>query len=146
MTANHAPPPPRPVTQSAGFWPLMGYAVVLGVFGGFAGLVFLGVVSHAEKWNVDSNPHWLGGHWGWVAVTAGAGLVVGLLHRMLKVPEETPGIIAEIKTGEVDRQLVPAMVAISAVSLIGGASLGPEKALGSMGGGVGVWIAEQRTL
>ncbi len=124
----------------------MGYAAVLGIFGGFAGLVFLGLLSQGEKWNVDSNPHWLGGHWWWVAVTGAAGLVVGLLHRMLHVPEETPGIIAEIKTGQLDARLVPATVAISAVSLIGGASLGPEKALGSMGGGVGTWIAERRAL
>jgi H+/Cl- antiporter ClcA len=124
----------------------MGYAVVLGVFGGFAGLVFLGVVGDGEKWNVDSNPHWLGGNWWWVAVTAAAGLIVGLLHRLLRVPEQTPGIIAEIKTGQVDARLVPAMVVISAVSLIGGASLGPEKALGSMGGGVATWIAKRRAL
>ena len=98
----------------------MGYAAALGVFGGFAGLVFLGVVSHGEKWNVDTNPHWLGGHWWWVAVTAAAGLIVGLLHRWLHVPEQTPGIIAEISTGKVNARLVPAIAVISAVSLIGG--------------------------
>jgi H+/Cl- antiporter ClcA len=124
----------------------MGYAVALGIFGGFAALVFLGVVDHREKWSVDSNPHWFGGHWWWVAVTAGAGLIVGVLHRLLRVPEQTPGIIADIKTGEVDAPLVPAMVLISAVSLIGGASLGPEKALGSIGGGTGTWIAKRRKL
>ena len=124
----------------------MGYAAALGVFGGFAGLVFLGVVGDGEKWNVDSNPHWLGGHWWWVAVTAAAGLIVGLLHRLLRVPEQTPGIIAEIKTGQVDARLVPATVLISAVSLVGGASLGPEKALGSMGGGAATWIARRRAL
>ncbi|MGZ6790697.1 MAG: hypothetical protein ACXVGQ_12330, partial [Mycobacteriaceae bacterium] len=99
MSASPEPPVPRPVTQSAGFWPLMGYAAALGVFGGFAGLVFLGVIGHGEKWNADSSPHWLGGHWWWVAVTAAAGLIVGLLHRWLRVPEQTPGIIAEISTG-----------------------------------------------
>jgi H+/Cl- antiporter ClcA len=135
-----------PVTQSRGFWPLMGYAVALGVFGGFVGLLFLGAINQGEKWNMHSNPHWLDGHWWWVAVTAGAGVVVGLLHRLLRVPEATPGIIAEIKTAEVDRSLVPGLVTISAVSIIGGASLGPEKALGSMGGGVGSWIAERRKL
>ena len=41
---------------------------------------------------------------------------------------------------------MPAMVVISAVSLIGGASLGPEKALGSAGGGAGTWIAKRRAL
>ena len=32
---------------------------------------------------------------------------------------------------------MPGVVAVSAVSLIGGASLGPEKALATMGGGAG---------
>ena len=146
MSASPEPPAPPPVTHSAGFWPLMGYAAALGVFGGFAGLVFLGVIGDGEKWNVDSNPHWLGGHWWWVAITAAAGLIVGLLHRWLRVPEQTPGIIAEINTGQVDARLAPAMVAISAVSLIGGASLGPEKALGSMGGAAATWIARRRAL
>jgi len=37
-------------------------------------------------------------------------------------------------------------VAVSAVSLIGGASLGPEKALGSIGGGAGTWVSQRRGL
>ena len=37
-------------------------------------------------------------------------------------------------------------MAVSTVSLIGGASLGPEKALGSMGGGAGSWMAQRRGL
>jgi H+/Cl- antiporter ClcA len=41
---------------------------------------------------------------------------------------------------------VPSIVAVSAVSLIGGASLGPEVALGSMGGGAGTWLARRRGL
>jgi H+/Cl- antiporter ClcA len=38
------------------------------------------------------------------------------------------------------------MAVVSVVSLIGGASLGPEKALGAMGGGAGIWIAQRRAL
>ena len=41
---------------------------------------------------------------------------------------------------------MPGIVVVSAVSLIGGASLGPEKALGSMGGGAASWIARRRGL
>ena len=33
---------------------------------------------------------------------------------------------------------------MSAVSLIGGASLGPEKPLGSLGGGAGTWLSQRR--
>jgi H+/Cl- antiporter ClcA len=140
------PPVQPPITRSKEFWVLTGYAIALGVFGGLAGLLFLGLITRGEKWNVDSNPHWFGGHWWWVAATAAAGLIVGLMHRALKVPEQTPGIIAELQTGQVDATLVPGIVAISAVSLIGGASLGPEKTLGSIGGGAGTWIARRKRL
>src|SRR5262249_27583388 len=33
-----------PVTRQRGFWVLMGYAVVLGVFGAFAALIFVGAI------------------------------------------------------------------------------------------------------
>jgi len=48
--------------------------------------------------------------------------------------------------GARDPGLVPGVALVSAVSLIGGASLGPEKALGTMGGGVGSWIARRKGL
>jgi chloride channel protein, CIC family len=45
-----------------------------------------------------------------------------------------------------DAGLVPGTMAVSAVSLIGGASVGPEKVLASMGAGVGSWVARRRGL
>jgi H+/Cl- antiporter ClcA len=135
-----------PVTQKREFWVLMGYAVALGVFGGFAGLVFIGVITFGGKWYSDSHPGWFGGHWWWVAVAAGAGVVVGLLRRLTRLPHEVPGLFADLQTEHVDPRLVPGIVAVSTVSLIGGASLGPEKALGAMGGGAGSWLAKRRGL
>ena len=44
MSATSEPAPSPPFTQSREFWVLMGYAVALGVFGAFAGLVFMGVI------------------------------------------------------------------------------------------------------
>jgi H+/Cl- antiporter ClcA len=144
-TSEPAPPPP-PFTQDREFWVLMGYAVALGVFGAFAGLVFMGVIGFGGSWYADSDTGWFGGQWWWVAVTAGAGVVVGLLRRVTRLPEEMPGLIDDLKDGHVDPRLVPGIAVVSAVSLIGGASLGPEKALGSMGGGAGSWIAQRRNL
>ncbi len=132
-----------PVTQSRDFWVLMGYAVALGVLGAFAGLIFIGVIGFGGKWYVDSHPGWLGGRWWWIAVTAGAGVVVGLLRRLTRLPEQVPGLIADLQEEHVDPRIVPGIVAVSAVSLIGGASLGPEKALGSIGGGAGSWLARR---
>ena len=135
-----------PVTQKREFWVLMGYAVVLGVFGAFAGLVFIGVIKFGGKWYDDSHPGWFGGHWWWVAVAAAAGIVVGLLRRLTRLPEQVPGLFEDLKTEHVDTGLVAGVAVVSAVSLIGGASLGPEKALGTMGGGAGSWIAKRRGL
>ena len=78
-------------------------------------------------------PHWLGGHWWWVAVTAAAGLIVGLLHRFLRVPEQTPGIIAEINTGQVDARLVPATVAHIGSLAHRGGEPGPGESAGIHG-------------
>ena len=135
-----------PVTQQREFWVLMGCAVALGVFGAIVGLVFIGVITFGGKWYDDSDPGWFGGQWWWVAVAAAAGAGVGLLRRLTRLPQEVPGLFADLQTGRVETGLVPGIVAVSTVSLIGGASLGPEKALGAMGGGAGSWLARRRAL
>ncbi len=48
MSVASGPAASQPFTQKRDFWVLMGYAVVLGVFGAFAGLVFMGVT----RWQV----------------------------------------------------------------------------------------------
>ncbi len=146
MTAASGPPGPPPITQTRGFWTLMGYSVALGVLGAAAALLFMGVIGFGDNWYVDPNPGWFGGQWWWIAVTAGAGVLVGLLRRLTHLPDQTSGLIADLQDEHVDPVPVPAIVAVSAVSLIGGASLGPEKALGSIGGGAGTWIARRRGL
>jgi len=125
---------------------LIAYALILGVIGAFLGLVFLGLVAFGSKWFVATNVGWMGGEWWWVAVTAGAGLIVGILHRVLNLPDKTPGVIADLQAGHADPALVPGILFTSAVSLMGGASLGPEKALGSTVGGLGSWLSRRRGL
>jgi hypothetical protein len=61
-------------------------------------------IAGGGKWNIDSNPHWLGGHW-WVVRSQPRNFIVGSL-RWLRVPRKT-GIIAEINTGQVDARLAP---------------------------------------
>jgi H+/Cl- antiporter ClcA len=135
-----------PLTQTRQFWVLLGYAATLGVLGALASLVFMGVIGIGDNWYVVASTGWFGGHWWWIAVTAAAGALVGLLRRLTRLPEHTPGLIAELEEGRVEPRLVPGIVAVSAVSLIGGASLGPEKALGSIGGGAGSWVSRRRKL
>ncbi len=146
MTATPEQDAAPPVTQTREFWVVLAYAVVLGVFGAFAGLIFVGAITGGGKWYSDSEPGWFGGHWWWVAVGAAAGVGVGLVRRLTSLPWKTPGMFDDLQTEEVDFGLVPGLAAVSAVSLIGGASLGPEKALGAMGGGMGTWLAQRRRL
>jgi H+/Cl- antiporter ClcA len=144
-----APPeqgPSLPFTGKREFWVLMAYAVALGAFGALAALVFMGVIGVGNNWYTDSDSGWFGGRWWWVAITAAAGVGVGLLRHVTRLPEQIPGLIADLKEEQVNPRLVPGIVAASAVSLIGGASLGPEKALGSMGGGAGTWSSRRRGL
>ena len=146
MSAATEPAAAPPFTQTREFWVLIAYAVALGVIGAFAGLVFLGVIKLGGKWYTDSNPRWFGGHWWWIAVTPAAGVAVGLLRRLTRLPEELLGLIADLKEEHVNPKLVPGTVLVSAVSLIGGASLGPEKALSYIGGGAGEWLSRRRRL
>jgi H+/Cl- antiporter ClcA len=135
-----------PITRKREFWVLVGYAVALGVFGAFTGLVSLGVIKFGGRWSTGFHPGWFGGHWWWVAVTAAAGVVVGVLRRLTRLPEEVPGLFEDLKAEHFDAGLVPGTIAVSAVSLIGGASVGPEKVLASMGAGAGSWLARRRGL
>ena len=124
----------------------MAYALGLGVFGAFAALLFMGVIGFGNNWYTVSDPGWFGGQWWWVGVTAAAGVVVGLLRRLTHVPAKIPTLVEDLERAYVDPRSVPGIVAVSAVSLIGGASLGPEEALGAMGGGAGGWISRRRGL
>ena len=84
-----ASPQELPVTRTREFWPLMGYSIVLGVFGAFFSLAFLWVIGKGGKWYMTSSDSWWGGHWWWVAVTAAAGVAVGLLRNWTKLPGKT---------------------------------------------------------
>lgn len=133
-------------TQVRSFWELMLTAVFLGIVGAFAGLVFLGVTGLGADWYGEPGLGWFDGEVWWIPVAAGAGLIVGILRRAFDMPSKTPGLIEDLQSEQIDTRLVGKVVAVSAVSLIGGASLGPEVALGQMGGGTGSYIAERRKL
>jgi H+/Cl- antiporter ClcA len=136
------------LTRSPGFWVIMRYAALFGVVLAFAALAFLGLVKDGTKlwFTLPKNPGWLDGSLWWVVVTAGAGVLVGVLRRFLTVPVKLPGTVKELKDQRVEPSTVLRAVAVSLVSLAGGASLGPEDALGKMGGGLGTWVSERQKL
>ena len=126
----------------------MGYAAFFGVVLAFASLAFLGLIKGGtDLWfTLPKHPGWFDGSLWWVAVTAAAGVLVGVLRRLFRLPAKLPGTVEEIKDGRVEPSTVPGAVAVSLVSLAGGASLGPEDALGKLGGGLGTWVSERRKL
>ena len=136
------------LTRSPGFWVTMRDAALLGVVLAFAALAFLGLLSGGtDLWfTLPKDPGWFDGSLWWVGVTAGAGVLVGVLRRVLRVPLKLAGIFEELKDERVEPTTAPAAVVVSLVSLVGGASLGPEAALGKMGGGLGTWFSERRKL
>jgi H+/Cl- antiporter ClcA len=136
------------LTKRPGFWLVIRDAAILGVVLGVAALAFLGLVKGGTKlwFTLPDDPGWFDGSLWWVAVTAGAGVLVGALRRFLGVPAKLPGTLEEIKNQRVDPSTAPAAVAVSLVSLVGGASLGPEDALGRMGGALGTWGSDRRKL
>jgi chloride channel protein, CIC family len=136
------------LTRSPGFWVIVRHAIVLGVVLGFAGLAFVGLVEGgSDLWfTLPEDPGWFDGSLWWVAVTAGAGLLVGVLRRVFRVPAKLAGTVEELKEQRVEPSTVPGAIAVSLVSLAGGASLGPEDALGKMGGGLGTWVSERQKL
>jgi H+/Cl- antiporter ClcA len=134
--------------RSRGFWTIVGYAVVFGLVLAVAALAFLGLVKSGGKvwFTLPKNPGWFSGSLWWVAVTAAAGVLVGVLRRVLRLPAKLAGTLKELRDERVEPSTVLSAVAVSLVSLIGGASLGPEDALGKMGGGLGTWVSERRKL
>src|SRR5262249_59069516 len=73
----------------------MRYAAVLGVVLGFASLAFLGLLKGGIKvwFTLPKDPGWFDGKLWWVAVTAGAGVLVGTLRRVFRLPAQLAGTI-----------------------------------------------------
>ena len=126
------------------FWTITGWAGVFGLVMGVVGIAWLGLVEKLpqELWGDPGDYDFAGGRLWWIPMATGFGVLVGLLRRWLTAARQ-PDLFAEIADAHVDHKVVPASVAVSAVSLMGGASLGPEGGLGLLGGGLGDWIAKR---
>lgn len=127
------------------FWIPVLYAVPIGLMAGGAGLAFTWTVGRATKWlwpdEVDNGL--LGGDLWWLPVIVGAGLLVGVLRKVLEVPAEPKGALENIAAAQVDKRSAIPMVLVSLVSLVGGASLGPFDAGTRSGGAIGEWFSDR---
>jgi len=127
------------------FWIPVGYAVPIGLMAGGAGLLFTWAVGRATNWlwpdEVDNS--FLGGDLWWLALTVGAGLLVGSLRRGLRVPAEPKGALENIARADVDQRSALPMILVSFVSIVGGASMGPFDAGTRAGGAIGGWVSDR---
>jgi chloride channel protein, CIC family len=131
-------------TRERRFWRITGWAAVFGLVMGGVGILWLLVVEKLpqELWGAPAHNDFAGGRWWWIPLATGFGLLVGLLRRWLTRAHQ-PDLFTEIGEAHVDHRVVPASVGVSAVSLMGGVSLGPEGGLGLLGGGLGDWVSQR---
>lgn len=143
-------PLPAAFAQDAGFWKTMFLSGLIGCFMGIAGVGFMNVVDYVPTlWinNGDfdqaSDCDFNAGKLYWLCVPMLSGLVIGLLRHFFQYPDNLPGLFKEINNHHVEPKWAPLTFLISAISLGGGASLGPEQALGNLGGGIATFITHR---
>jgi H+/Cl- antiporter ClcA len=120
-------------------------ALLLGTFAGLFGLVYLlGVQWLTDAiWPQEHPTGWFSGGIVALVVPVVAGLLVGLAYRVFRLPNRFGGFIDELKEGQVEPSTAPAAIGIAVISLVGGASLGPEAPMGTAGGAAGTWLARR---
>ncbi len=122
----------------AGSWRLLGYAALLGVVGVVAGLVFISVTEprcplvRTDRLRLVRGPRLVDPRRCRCRPAGRASAAA-----TCRCPSKMPGLVEDLAGEHVERKAVASIVAVSAVSLVGGASLGPEVALGQIGGGSG---------
>ena len=84
---------------------------------------------------------WNSGELYWIGISGGSGFIIGLIKYIFQYPDNLAGLFEEISTGYVHPEWSPIMFILSIISLSGGATLGPELALTSIGGGLCTYVA-----
>jgi H+/Cl- antiporter ClcA len=129
------------------FWHRMGRAVVIGTLAGLAAMAFTQIVRIGTDfvWPDDIDYGWLGGEPWWLVILGLTGLIVGIMRALLPV-DDLNGSLTIIQESSVDRSTALPAIAISVVSLIGGASLGPFDGGVRSGATIGDWYSSLRGL
>jgi H+/Cl- antiporter ClcA len=130
------------------FWRLIFYTVLLAGFMAVAASLFMNVSDQVPRQWVQCNydddvecGDWYGGKHYFIAIPTCTGFLIGLIRYLTSYPDNLPGIFKDINTFHVDPKWIPITYAISMMSLAGGATLGPEQALGNLGGGIAYYIS-----
>ncbi|KAK9816449.1 hypothetical protein WJX72_000470 [[Myrmecia] bisecta] len=134
----------EPFARTQEFWICLGLAAALGAALAFPCLGFVEAVEHVpDAWlGSDPDARFGQGKWWWLAITTGTGAAVGAARYLLRAPAKEAGMLKMTQAMWVEPLSALQAVPVSLISLMGGASLGPEAALGTLGGAAGTFVAE----
>jgi H+/Cl- antiporter ClcA len=130
-----------------GYGRLLLRSAFVGLVTGLSVLLFLGAehLLHELVWGGRETPSgWFSGSAYAVAIVLLAGAAVGWMRSRFALHGPDPNFIDELIEGEVDPRHSVRIATIGLTSLIGGASVGPEAPLGSLGAGIGTAVARRR--
>jgi len=139
-----------PQARPAPYLKLMAFVIVMGLISALVTFIFMALVNQGTYllWTEAAQALGIDSRLFTILVCTIGGLLVGLL---VKVFGDHSGIFAEImlefgKTGRFNYRNAPGIVITAFVSLISGASLGPEAPLADASGGIGTWISDRLKL
>jgi H+/Cl- antiporter ClcA len=132
--------------RSKDYWQRFGWGTLMGLVGAVVAFVYIVIVHGIEHrlWHEEMPITPFSGSVKIVVITTLAGLLVGLIHKLM--PTEEVDVFGAIPKGDMDLTHAMGAVLTSIVSLVGGFALGPEAPTGILAGGVGVWISRKRQL
>ena len=120
-------------------------ALGFGAAGGLFALLYSGVTG----WGIDlvfgaPTSEAFSGQWWWIPVVSAGALLVAILRRRASLTGHVPGAVAYAQRGWVEPSSAFALVTISAISLMVGASLGPSFGIIVSAGGFSSWVVSRR--
>ncbi len=123
------------------FRKLLILAPIIGAAAGVLALIFMGITGTASSFFFGgTGTGFWAGRWWWIPLTAFGGLIVSVLRKAWKIPKVVPGSVALAQMAWVDPSQALYWIAITTVSLMTGASLGPSFGLVVLGGVIGSWL------
>jgi H+/Cl- antiporter ClcA len=136
----------EPFAVRAHFWRVMAGAVLVGLLSGVACLVFLSAehVITDLIWGDRGTPTgFFTGSWVAALIVLVAAALAGVLRHRTGLGGHDPNFIEEMIEGQVPLKHGLQFGALGLISLVGGASVGPEAPLGTLGGGIGTEVGRR---
>lgn len=128
-----------------GFWTASARAAVVGAASGVVTLMFLQVedLLHALLWPGGPATTWFATPPLSAVVVLVLALAVGLARRATGITPPDPNFLDELVAGRSEPRHSAQLVGIGLLSLVGGASIGPEASIATAGAGLGTAVADR---